>query len=81
MKIPKARQLPSGAWFCRVRIDGQDVFALRGRYGRVACAAHPAILLPEQAHAAVRLRNGFDLAGRPVGGTVVDTDHLDVAVV
>lgn len=25
MKIPKARQLPSGAWFCRVRIDGQDI--------------------------------------------------------
>lgn len=25
MKIPKARQLPSGAWFCRVRVDGQDI--------------------------------------------------------
>lgn len=25
MKIPKAKQLPSGAWFCRVRIDGQDI--------------------------------------------------------
>lgn len=25
MKIPKARQLPSEAWFCRVRIDGQDI--------------------------------------------------------
>lgn len=25
MKIPKARQLPSGAWFCRVRIDGRDI--------------------------------------------------------
>ena len=25
MKIPKARQLPSGAWFCRVRIDGKDI--------------------------------------------------------
>lgn len=25
MKIPTARQLPSGAWFCRVRIDGQDI--------------------------------------------------------
>jgi integrase len=25
MKIPKARQLPSGAWYCRVRIDGQDI--------------------------------------------------------
>lgn len=25
MKIPVARQLPSGAWFCRVRIDGQDI--------------------------------------------------------
>lgn len=29
MKIPKARQLPSGAWFCRVRIDGQDVSITR----------------------------------------------------
>lgn len=30
MKIPKARQLPSGAWFCRVRIDGQDIAITRG---------------------------------------------------
>lgn len=29
MKIPKARQLPSGAWFCRVRIDGQDISITR----------------------------------------------------
>lgn len=29
MKIPKARQLPSGAWFCRVRIDGKDVSITR----------------------------------------------------
>lgn len=25
MKAPKARKLPSGQWFCRVRVDGQDV--------------------------------------------------------
>ena len=25
MKILTARQLPSGAWFCRVRVDGQDI--------------------------------------------------------
>ena len=29
MKIPKAKQLPSGAWFCRVRIDGQDISITR----------------------------------------------------
>ena len=29
MKIPKARQLPSGKWFCRVRIDGQDIAITR----------------------------------------------------
>lgn len=29
MKIPKARQLPSGAWFCRVRVDGQDISITR----------------------------------------------------
>lgn len=29
MKTPKARQLPSGAWFCRVRIDGKDVSITR----------------------------------------------------
>ena len=29
MKIPKARKLPSGAWFCRVRIDGQDISITR----------------------------------------------------
>lgn len=25
MKLPKARQLPSGSWFCRVRVDGKDI--------------------------------------------------------
>ena len=25
MKIPKAKQLPSGSWFCRVRGNGQDI--------------------------------------------------------
>lgn len=25
MKTPKARQLPSGSWFCRVRVNGKDI--------------------------------------------------------
>lgn len=25
MKTPKAKKLPSGSWFCRVRIDGKDI--------------------------------------------------------
>lgn len=29
MKVPTARQLPSGSWFCRVRIDGQDIAITR----------------------------------------------------
>lgn len=29
MKIPKARQLPSGAWFCRVRVGDQDISITR----------------------------------------------------
>ena len=29
MKMPKARQLPSGAWFCRVRVDGKDISITR----------------------------------------------------
>lgn len=29
MKTPTARQLPSGAWFCRVRIDGKDISITR----------------------------------------------------
>jgi hypothetical protein len=29
MKVPKAKQLPSGQWFCRVRVDGQDVCITR----------------------------------------------------
>jgi len=29
MKIPVAKQLPSGAWFCRVRVDGQDISITR----------------------------------------------------
>lgn len=29
MKTPTARKLPSGAWFCRVRIDGKDVSITR----------------------------------------------------
>lgn len=31
MKKPVAKQLPSGAWFCRVRIDGQDYSITRDR--------------------------------------------------
>ena len=29
MKVPTARKLPSGAWFCRVRVNGQDVAITR----------------------------------------------------
>ena len=29
MKKPVAKQLPSGAWFCRVRIDGRDISITR----------------------------------------------------
>ena len=29
MKIPQARQLPSGAWFCRVRVGDQDISITR----------------------------------------------------
>ena len=25
MKTPKAKKLPSGSWFCRVRVDGEDI--------------------------------------------------------
>lgn len=29
MKTPKAKKLPSGSWFCRVRVDGQDIAITR----------------------------------------------------
>lgn len=29
MKTPKAKQLPSGQWYCRVRVDGKDVSITR----------------------------------------------------
>lgn len=29
MKLPKARQLPSGSWFVRVRVDGKDISITR----------------------------------------------------
>lgn len=29
MKTPTARQLPSGSWFCRVRVDGKDISVTR----------------------------------------------------
>ena len=29
MKIPKARQLPSGSWYVRIRVDGKDVSITR----------------------------------------------------
>ena len=29
MKVPKARRLPSGSWFCRVRVDGKDISITR----------------------------------------------------
>lgn len=29
MKTPKAKQLPSGSWFCRIRVNGEDVSITR----------------------------------------------------
>ena len=29
IKIPQARKLPSGSWFCRVRVDGKDISITR----------------------------------------------------
>lgn len=29
LNIPKAKQLPSGSWFCRVRVNGQDISITR----------------------------------------------------
>lgn len=29
MKTPKAKQLPSGSWFCRIRINGEDISITR----------------------------------------------------
>lgn len=29
MKVPKAKKLPSGSWFCRVRVNGQDISITR----------------------------------------------------
>ena len=29
MKVPTARQLPSGSWFCRVRVNGKDISITR----------------------------------------------------
>ncbi|MBP3633138.1 MAG: site-specific integrase [Oscillospiraceae bacterium] len=39
MKIPKARKLPSGQWFCRVRVDGQDVPITRSTEKAAVAAA------------------------------------------
>lgn len=39
MKIPKARRLPSGAWFCRVRVDGQDIGITRDTEKEAVSAA------------------------------------------
>ena len=39
MKMPKARKLPSGQWFCRVRIDGQDVSITRSTEKAAVAAA------------------------------------------
>lgn len=29
LNIPKAKQLPSGSWFCRIRVNGQDISITR----------------------------------------------------
>ncbi len=40
MKIPKIRQLPSGMWFCQLRIDGQSVSITDADYNVVEAKAY-----------------------------------------
>lgn len=39
MKTPTAKQLPSGSWFCRVRVDGQDIGITRNTKKEAVAAA------------------------------------------
>ena len=39
MKTPTARQLPSGSWFCRVRVNGQDIGITRNTKKEAVAAA------------------------------------------
>ncbi len=39
MKTPKARQLPSGSWFCRVRANGKDIPITRSTEKEAVAAA------------------------------------------
>ncbi len=39
MKMPKARQLPSGSWFCRVRANGKDIPITRNTEKEAVAAA------------------------------------------
>lgn len=53
-KKPVARQLPSGSWFCRIRVDGKDIpitkptrqeaeaAAMAVKYGIIEAKSHPA---------------------------------------
>lgn len=39
MKIPKAKKLPSGSWFCRVRVGGRDIAITRPTEKEAVAAA------------------------------------------
>lgn len=62
VRTPTAKQLPSGAWFCRVRVGGQDVPITRDTKEEAvaeAMAVKAGIKSPEKARANITLEQAY----------------------
>lgn len=62
VRTPTAKQLPSGAWFCRVRVGGQDIPITRDTKEEAvaeAMAVKAGIKSPEKARANITLEQAY----------------------
>lgn len=62
VRVPTAKQLPSGAWFCRVRVGGQDVSITRSTKEEAiaeAMAVKAGIKAPDKSRSAMTLEQAY----------------------
>lgn len=63
VRTPTAKRLPSGAWFCRVRVGGQDVSITRSTKEEAiaeAMAVKAGIKAPEKARSSMTLEQAYE---------------------
>jgi hypothetical protein len=65
MRIPKAKQLPSGSWYIRIRVDGEDVSITRNTEAEaIAEAMSIKAGLKEVAKRAPKEKQAFSFCGK-----------------